>query len=213
MARRVRLDGRVGVGTVIRGGYGISYVPLKYTSNVTQKDPPFISVYVYQGTRSLSQGLQPPAPASGTAPASIPDAVALNFKNTEIQQFNLNVQKDFKGNVLTVGYVGALGRHVATTIGDLNGVIPSPGVSACLALSGTPAQTTCLDPLRPFFSSVPSLTTATIGEYFTNGTSSYHALQASFDRRLQNGLTFNVNYTYAHPIDDVKGLNNQKRDR
>ncbi len=212
IAPRVGFAASVGPGTVIRGGYGISYVPLNYTSNVTQKDPPFISVYVYQGTRSLSQGLQPPAPASATAPASIPDAVALNFKNTEIQQFNLNVQKDFKGNVLTVGYVGALGRHVATTIGDLNGVIPSPGVTACLALSGTPAQTACLDPLRPFFSRLPSITTGTIGEYFTNGTSSYHALQASFERRLQNGLTFNVNYTYAHSIDDVTGLSNENGD-
>jgi len=211
IAPRIGFAATVAPGTVIRGGYGISYVPLNYTSNVTQKDPPFVSVFVYNGTRALSQGLQPPAPSSATAPSSIPDAVALNFKNTELQQFNLNLQKDFHGNVLTVGYVGMLGRHVATTIGDLNQPPPGPAAGACLALTGSAAQTACLQPLRPYFAQLPSLT-GPIGEYFTNGTSSYHALQASFERRLQNGLTFNVNYTWAHDIDDVTGLSNENGD-
>jgi hypothetical protein len=211
VAPRIGFAATVAPGTVIRGGYGISYVPLNYTSNVTQKDPPFISVFVYNGNRALAQGLQPPAPASATAPTAIPDAVALNFKNTELQQFNLNVQKDFHGNVLTVGYVGMLGRHVATTIGDLDEPPPGPAAGACLALATSAAQTACLQPLRPYAAQLPSLT-GTIGEYFTSGTSSYHALQASFERRLQNGLTFNVNYTWAHDIDDVTGLSNENGD-
>lgn len=213
VAPRIGFAATVGRGMVVRGGYGISYVPFNYTSNVTQKNPPFISVFVYQGAnaRSLSQGLQPPAPSSATAPTSIPDAVALNFKNTALQQFNLNVQKDFSGNVLTVGYVGMLGRHIGVTIGDLNGPPPGPATAACLGLSAT-LQTACLDPLRPFFAQVPSITTGTIGEYFTNGNSSYHALQASFVRRLQNGLTLDVNYTWAHGIDNVTGLSNENGD-
>ena len=211
IAPRIGFAATVAPGTVIRGGYGISYVPLNYTSNVTQKNPPFVSVFVYNGNRALSQGLEPPAPSSATAPTSIPDAVALNFKNTSLQQFNLNVQKDFHGNVLTVGYVGMLGRHVATTIGDLDQPPPGPAAGACLALTGSAAQTACLQPLRPYSAQLPSLT-GPIGEYFTSGTSSYHALQASFERRLQNGLTFNVNYTWAHGIDDVTGLSNENGD-
>jgi hypothetical protein len=211
IAPRIGFAATVAPGTVIRGGYGISYVPLNYTSNVTQKDPPFISVFVYNGNRALSQGLQPPVPASATAPPSIPDAVALNFKNTEIQQFNLNVQKDFHGNVLTVGYVGVLGRHVATTIGDLDSPPLGPATTACLGLTGAAAQSACLAPLRPFNATLPNFT-GDIGEYFTSGTSSYHALQASFERRLQRGLTFNANYTWAHSIDDVTGLSNENGD-
>jgi hypothetical protein len=214
IAPRIGFAATVGKGMVVRGGYGISYVPFNYTSNVTQKNPPFISVFVYQGAnaRSLSQGLQPPAPSSATAPTSIPDAVALNFKNTELQQFNLNLEKDFAANVLTVGYVGMLGRHIGVTIGDFNGPPPGPATAACLALTGATAQTACLDPLRPFFAKLPSITTGTIGEYFTNGNSAYNALQASFERRLQNGLTFNVNYTWAHNIDNVTGLSNENGD-
>ncbi len=211
IAPRIGFAATVAPGTVIRGGYGISYVPLNYTSNVTQKDPPFISVFFYPGTRSLAQGLQPPAPSSATTPSAIPDAVAFNFKNTELQQFNLNVQKDFHGNVLTVGYVGMLGRHVATTIGDLDGVTPGPAAANCLTNFTGPAETACFQSLRPYATQLPSLT-GPIGEYFTNGTSSYHALQASFERRLQNGLTFNINYTWAHDIDDVTGLSNENGD-
>jgi Carboxypeptidase regulatory-like domain/TonB dependent receptor len=211
VAPRFGFAATVAPGTVVRGGYGISYVPMNYTSNVTQKNPPFISSFVYNGTRALSQGLQPPVPASATAPTSIPDAVALNFKNTAIQQFNLNVQKDFAGNVLTVAYVGMLGRHIGVTIGDLDFPFPGPGNGACLALSSTAAQTACLQPRRPFARQLPSLT-GPIGEYFTSGNSTYNALQTSFERRLQNGLTFNINYTWAHGIDDVTGLSNENGD-
>jgi hypothetical protein len=208
IAPRFGFAATVAPGTVVRGGYGISYVPFNYTSNVTQKNPPFISIFVYNGNRTLSQGLQPPTPASATAPTAIPDAVALNFKNTALQQFNLNVQKDFSGNVLTIGYVGMLGRHIGVTIGDLDAPPPGPAAGNCLGLSTAIAQTACLQPLRPYAAQLTSLT-GTIGEYFTNGNSVYNALQASFERRLQNGLTFNVNYTWAHAIDNVTGLSNE----
>jgi len=211
VAPRVGFAASVGHGMVVRGGYGISYVPMNYTSNVTQKNPPFISAFVYNGTRALSQGLQPPVPASATAPTSIPDAVALNFKNTALQQFNLNVQKDFRGNVLTVAYVGMLGRHLGWAVGDLDFVTPSPAAGLCLQLATSTLQAACLAPLRPFAAQLPSLT-GPIGEYFTTGNSSYHALQASFERRLTKGLTFNINYTWAHGIDDVTGLSNENGD-
>jgi len=211
IAPRIGFAATVGRGMVVRGGYGISYVPENYTSNVTQKNPPFISVFVYNGTRALSQGLQPPAPASATSPVSIPDAVSLDFKNTSLQQFNLNIQKDFSGNVLTVGYVGMLGRHLGWVVGDLNGPPLGPATANCLALATSLAQANCLQPLRPFFAQLPSIT-GSIGEYFTTGNSSYNALQASFERRLQHGLTFNINYTWAHGIDDVTGLSNENGD-
>lgn len=211
VAPRVGFAATVAPGTVVRGGYGISYVPMNYTSNVTQKDPPFISSFVYNGTRALSQGLEPPVPASATAPTSIPDAVTLNFKDTTLQQFNLNVQKDFRGNVVTVGYVGMLGHHIGVAIGDLNSPTLGPAAGACLALSGSDAQAACLAPLRPYAAKLPSLT-GPIGEYFTSGNSNYNALQASLERRLQRGLTFNVNYTWAHGIDDVSGLSNENGD-
>ena len=41
-----------------------------------------------------------------------------------IQQFNLQVERQFGPNVLTVGYVGNIGQHLAETIADIN--VPTP---------------------------------------------------------------------------------------
>jgi outer membrane receptor protein involved in Fe transport len=37
----------------------------------------------------------------------------------------------------------------------------------------------------------------------SSGSSTYHALQSSIDRRLSNDLSFNANYTYSHLMDDI----------
>jgi hypothetical protein len=43
-----------------------------------------------------------------------------------------------------------------------------------------------------------------IGE--SSGSSSYHSLQTSFQRRYSNGLTVSANYTYSQSIDDATTL-------
>jgi hypothetical protein len=40
------------------------------------------------------------------------------------------------------------------------------------------------------------------------GTSAYHALQISFERRYKAGLTINSNYAWAHNTDDLSNLSN-----
>ena len=42
--------------------------------------------------------------------------------------------------------------------------------------------------------------------YYSIGSSSYNALQVSFQRRLSAGLTVTSNYTWSHAIDDVTDL-------
>jgi hypothetical protein len=50
---------------------------------------------------------------------SIPATIDKNFGSGYLEQFNLTAQKDFKGNVLTVPYVGAVGRKLSTGF-DIN---------------------------------------------------------------------------------------------
>ena len=40
-------------------------------------------------------------------------------------------------------------------------------------------------------------------QYLSGGTSNYNGLTVSLQRRLSAGLTFNVNYTWSHALDDV----------
>jgi len=41
-----------------------------------------------------------------------------------IQQFNLQVEQQFGPNVLTIGYVGNIGQHLAELYNDIN--VPTP---------------------------------------------------------------------------------------
>ncbi len=133
-------------------------------------------------------------------------AVPPNLQEAYLEQFNLQLQKQFGANVVTLGYVGELGRHIADF---LNGAVnqnvaanPTQAISsATLPLSVGGATTTGFGTL-PGFS---YLATANVGETANTGTSSYNALQATFVRRFSHGLTVNVNYTWSHTLSNILG--------
>lgn len=196
----------VRANTVLRGGFGLSFFPENYTSNSSLKNQPFVSVFgtcgptigaCPGGFTNFSQGLPLPSPASATSPSgAIPDAVDPAYRTSYLQQFNLTLEHDFSGNVAQVTYVGMLGRHLAQVYADQNA--PPPNTLA------DP------DPLRPFYAQLPNV--RQIGGYKSGGSSSYHSLQVSLNRRLQHGLTLGANYTLAHGLDDIIDLSNEIND-
>jgi len=164
-------------------------------------------------------GIPVPTPQALNSPdLSLPDNVALNFRTSYVHQFNLVLQKQFGANVITIGYVGQLGRHLPQVVNDVN--IPDPlnttHTAANTAGFGVPNTITgapCVTPMngcdlrftvRPTATTLPGL--GGVGEYFSEGTSSYNSLQASFQRSYHNGLTVSANYTYSHAIDDATDL-------
>jgi hypothetical protein len=128
---------------------------------------------------------------------SLPDNVALNFRTSYVEQFNLLLEKQFGQNVVTIGYVGSVGRHLPVVLNDIN--VPDP-LTAPASLRGPDGR---FD-VRPTANILPNL--GGVGEYESIGSSSYHSLQASFQRRYSNGLTVSANYTYSHSIDDATTL-------
>lgn len=190
----------IGHGMVLRGGFGFSFFPDNYTSGASLNNQPFVANWGPCGTGScqagfnaLANGLPLPTPSSATNPTgSIASSTAYNFRSAYLEQFNLTVQKDFKGTVATVSYVGMLGRHLVQGIPDLNA--PPPNTAANPNL------------LRPYYSVQPGLTS--VSQLISEGTSSYNALQAMLERRYNHGLTFNVNYTWAHGLDNAVGISN-----
>jgi hypothetical protein len=76
---------------------------------------------------------------------------------------------------------------------------PYPGFQAAAATSKGRGKATILQSLEwmPQFSG----TSDTWGSQGAN--SSYHSLQVSLAKRISNGLTFNLNYTYSKNIDDA----------
>jgi hypothetical protein len=164
-------------------------------------------------------GIPVPTPQALNSPdLSLPDNVALNFRTSYVHQFNLELQKQFGANVITVGYVGQLGRHLPQVINDVN--VPNPlntvhtaANTAGFGLPNTITGAPCVTPadgcdlrftVRPTAATLAGL--GGVGEYFSEGTSSYNSLQVSFQRSYHNGLTVSANYTYSHAIDDATDL-------
>ena len=143
-------------------------------------------------------GIPIPVPqALDSANLSLGDNVALNFRSSYVIQYNTLVEQQFGKNVVTLGYVGQLGRHLPAPINDIN--VPDPHTATVGKFLTTRPTATITTPTN-----LTQL--GGVGEYYSIGSSSYNALQVSFQRRLSQGLTVTSNYTWSHATDDVVDL-------
>jgi len=195
--------------TVLRGGFGLAFFASNYESPTNLKNAPNISIYgncsSYQAAAGINgcnpaytrfaQGMplpnQTPNITQSGMVGSIPAVVDKGFGSGYLEQFNLVLQQDFKGNAVTVAYVGAVGRHLSTGF-DINRAAPNQ--------TGDPS-------LRRWASVLPGI--STISQTLSAGSSNYHSLQVTFERRFSNGLGFSANSTWAHLTDNAPNVNGQ----
>ena len=119
---------------------------------------------------------------------SINAAQPFDEPNEYLEQANLNVEKAFGSNVLTVGAVTELARHAPKML-NLQ-AISNPFQGGVLPLSNE----------FPWLAK-----TASISEYGVYGANAYEALQSSFVRRFSKGLTASINYTWARGMSFTGG--------
>ena len=131
--------------------------------------------------------------------------------------YNLNAQRAIGGKMIAqLGYVGAVGRRLATWYEGDN--ITPAGHTACLASAMCLANPGSIHILFPQFTAQPVVVPGnpfglpngtpyyiSVAEQATEGTSGYNALQASLIKALSHGLQFTLAYTWAHSIDDGSG--------
>jgi len=118
---------------------------------------------------------------------SLNNSIPFHFPAAYLEQFNLQVQKEIgSGNVLTVGYVGELGRHIERGL--------------AINADSNPSQTSL-----PLAAQFPWLAQTPVVENSDIASSAYNALQATFVRRFNNGLTVNVGYSWAHALSNTGG--------
>jgi Carboxypeptidase regulatory-like domain/TonB dependent receptor len=175
--------------TVLRAGYGfqvdqpISGVVTGLTSN-----PPFalpISVAANPIT-SL------PALFNGTPASIAPLMVNPNFRNGDVQSYNLNLEQQVTHTLgIMVGYFGSKGTHLEIDQ-DIN-QFTTLGTAASRPFTAISATSAIL----PGVSLANSLT-----ERNSNGTSTYNALWVTANKRMGHGLQFNTSYTWSHSIDE-----------
>jgi hypothetical protein len=131
---------------------------------------------------SISQSLPGFAPPNFT---SFPST----FRQPTYYKWNFEIEQSIGSKMLlTLNYSGMHGVHIPVGDQGLNAYCP-PSVcpNGFVGLPAAPAN--------------PAL--ATVTQYLSAGTANYNGLTISFQRRLSAGLTFNLNYTWSHTLDDV----------
>ena len=117
--------------------------------------------------------------------------MALNYRNSFLEQSNLNVQQQVGSFVLTIAYVGQWGHklHISP---DRNVAAPSTITS--------PSYIT----RRPFYSPYPNVTSILHDE--SAGFSNFNSLQAIVQKNAGHGLVLNANFTWAKALSDVQAF-------
>jgi hypothetical protein len=190
-APRLGFAASVSHDTVVRGGFGLVYYRDNTGPSSSFLNPPFVTSYAPNPlTATLSTPLPLPTPGSTATLSGALYGMDLNYRNSYVQQFNLNVQHSFHDTVVTVGYVGELGRRLRI----------KPNINLA------PPSTTPFATRRPFYSVLPSVTD--IFETVSEGYNNYSGMVATVQRRMSHGLTLNANYTWSHAIGDFQSYSN-----
>ena len=196
---------RHGDSTVIRGGYGLTYVgaygqalPNAMTAgfskqgDFTSPDGGFTPAFPFRdGLPAISAFVLEPgfgAVRVGSAPRFAPQFIASNHKNGYAQHWNLSVQRLLKGSLLAeAAYLGNVGHKLPGAPINRN----------VIALANGRGPATQDQRLRPYpqWSGLTELGGPDLGN------STYHALNAKLEKRYSGGFNLLLNYTWAKFID------------
>lgn len=174
---------------VIRGGYGIFFdliLPRSYFI-VATRNPPFSNRVLVNNPRF------PLTNADVAGWRSVPPSVnsfAPNPSNPYLAQFNLTVDRLWRGWTISTGYVGSRGQHL-TRQAEAN-------LAASTLVNGVRTYNPAAGRINPAFAGIVRVE--------TDAQSFYNALQVSAIRTLAKGLRAQVSYTFSKSIDDTSGI-------
>jgi hypothetical protein len=198
--------------TVFRAGFGMYNDLQDALGYRTDQNAPFNATFSTPLTvAQLPLPRNPPFPATSKL---VPGGIQPDMQTPTLISYSLRIQQQLSPNTsLTVGYVGSHGYHEMIGI---DGNEPFPVICPAApcpanypatfpaALAGTPV------PAGAYF--VPTTTRANptlanTWSWFSEGNSSYNALQVDANRRFSAGLTVRGVYTYSKALDDGDSLN------
>jgi hypothetical protein len=159
-------------------------------------------------------GVSPPPSCGPNVPTPCttfaPQGVQANAKTPTVQEWNFAVEQQLNHNMaLRVAYVGSFGYHGLLSI-DPNS-IPAQVCSdpaGCTA-GGTPGTVRSTVPQGAQYIPLGTRRNPYLSAgffWYTEGNSSYNALQMEVTRRLSQGFQVRANYTWSKNLDMNSGL-------
>ncbi|TAM84807.1 MAG: carboxypeptidase regulatory-like domain-containing protein [Acidobacteria bacterium] len=187
--------------TAIRAGFGLYYSLLDnisyrldnlgpFNQSLVIKDAPISSIHIVPGQ---------PLPSNSRL---LPSGIQPSVETPTVEAYTLKVEQQLSQNTsLSVGYVGSHAYHELLSV-DAN--VPVPTIcpaSPCPAnyLAGTWYN----PPGAPLANPEVGATTT----WFSQGVSSYNALEVDFSRRFNRGVQLRGVYTFAKALDNGDTLN------
>jgi hypothetical protein len=206
LAPRLGLAYGINEKTILRAGYGISYIHFNRMGGenlLSFNGPHVVAINI---TQQPSQGLcganTPPTTCFRTTQQGYPEGlnVPANFSTLNarvnyiprdtptgnVQSWHVSVQRELLPNfIVDVGYVGNKSRDILI-LGDFNQARPNG-----------PAENTALQARRPIagFQEVQAA--------FAGGNGDYHALQLKVERRYSRGLYLLNSFTWSRARDNA----------
>jgi hypothetical protein len=193
-APRIGISYRMSEKTVIRSGYGISYIPYpdnRYAYNFpVRQNNAFNAANSFVAAGRMADGLPAPLPFTiptdgiiRNAPNQNYEVIPLDYREGYIQSYNLAVQRTLPlALVLDVAYVGNKGTRVSQQYNINGGMVLGAGREG-----------------RPLWSRFRRDTDTNLS--FIGTSTNYNSMQVKLDRRFSGGFQLTTAYTWSKSID------------
>jgi carboxypeptidase family protein/TonB-dependent receptor-like protein len=198
--------------TSIRAGFGTYYSLIDDLSFLLNSLPPANGSASYSGALlpllPVTPGVQPPPSCGPGVPAPCttfaPQGVQPNAKTPTVEEWNFRIEQQLSTNmVLRIAYVGSHGYHGLLNV-DPN-TIPAQVCATATCASGGNGATKGTVPQGaqyiPVQATRPNQYLGAGFFWYTEGNSSYNALQIDLTKRLSRGLQVRGNFTWSKNLD------------
>jgi hypothetical protein len=217
---------RIGLGwdvfgtgrTAIRAGFGTYYSLIDDLAFLLNSLPPANGALSFAGVSlpsllPIERGVAP-APSCGPGVPTpcttyAPQGVQPNAKTPTVEEWRLTLEQQLARNtVLRLSYVGSFGYHGLLSV-DPNSIPAEICANAAGCKAGGNGTATSVVPQGAQYIPVGTRPNPYLGAgffWYTEGNSSYNALQADVSHRFSRGLQFRANYTWSKNLDMNSGL-------
>jgi len=204
--------------TAIRAGFGTHYSLMDALSFLLNSLPPYNGSASFANVSLLSivpfaPGVPPPPSCGPNVPSPCttyaPQGVQPNAQTPTVQEWNFTVEQQLTRNMsLRVAYVGSHGYHGLLSI-DPNTIPAQVCTNPVGCKSGGVATLKGIVPQGAQYIPIGTRPNPYLSSgffWYTEGNSSYNALQVDVSQRLSHGLQFRGNYTWSRNLDMNSGL-------